>query len=159
MNSLYKINFKYQNLMLRALVLLPLVIILPLLEFLLVQWLAIQISNIIFYVASILIMFAVVFLLFRFTGSLFVKSGKFDIVNNCIVIEMGKKSFTISIDDIKKADCSQSGIYGVKFATLVIEYIQDDKEKHLQIMSVDLKKKALKDTDVWAVFEMVKSVI
>lgn len=48
MNSLYKINFKYQNLMLRALVLLPLVIILPLLEFLLVQWLAIQISNIIF---------------------------------------------------------------------------------------------------------------
>lgn len=149
-------EFKFQYFWARTFLLLPLIIVLPIVEYEI--FVRFKIFNLIFFLLfSIGITFIVAFKLYRRTGMIFIKTGYVTICDEKICIQKGKK-YIIEKGNIRNVEIKKIKIYDVCMAMFTLTYEKNYKKRKLYIYSEDVEK-SIKKCTLWGVYQEVKKYI
>ena len=122
------IKFKYQNYWCRVIFLLPLIVILPSIEIVVLESLGMDLKTVQFYMLSTIITFAVAFGLYKYTGALFTRQGTIEIDEEKICIYKGNKEECLKVESILKVECVERHLYGISFALFIVTHKINEKD-------------------------------
>ncbi len=146
-----KKEFKYNDIWLRCLVKVPFIFILTYLEYILYGD---KVSDGMFYILSIFIMFIFVTITNKLDGRLFIKTGCVFIDDKTIKFNL-KKEFIFDRDSIIEIEFKNIGIWNIYMSKIVITYKVGDKEKVFQVFSKDTKYNE-QDEELFEICSLIK---
>lgn len=145
-------SFVYQSYWLRVLILLPIIVILPLIEYIFLK----PIGNIFFWGGATVITFAVAFMLYKPLGAIIKSNGTMEFSDIEIIIHQKKNTY-IKIMNISDILCERRFLYGVEFCLLIISYINDEgKKRTIKIVSEDLNGRQIECCDLYKCYKQIE---
>lgn len=147
------IEFQYQNYWKRAFFLLPLIMILPYIEYELLEDVITGIFG--YLVICTIVTFLLAFTFYKHTNRWFTKGGTMKITDLEVYIECGKRKAQLS--EIKKVELEEKKLYGTRFGLLIITFVKAGKEEMYSIISEDLGTKKFEECSLWKCYEMLSS--
>lgn len=122
----------------------PLIFVLAICESITINKSGVDIADWQFYMISVLIMFALVYAVFRYTGRLYVRSGICRFDGESVLIQIKKKEIRITLKDIIRCECQEITVYGTKILVLLIKYRNSSSTGSVKLYSEDLGRKEKK---------------
>lgn len=151
------IEFKYQNIKLRMLSLIPFAVIWPLANSLLTDIL--DLTKLESGLVSLVLLYLVLRLVCLFNGKFFTKTGSVSLSETQTTMKLGKEELTIANDDILQLRAERIGVFGRKVACFKIKYKESGAEKIYSIYSDDLGVRNVQECSAWDVYATLKKDI
>lgn len=102
------------KILLRVLLFIPVIFALAVCESIIINKAGVDIADWQFYIISLLIMFVFVYVVFRYTGRFYVRSGICRFDRGSVLIQIKKKKIRITTMDIIRCECQEIAVYGTK---------------------------------------------
>lgn len=151
------IEFKYQNVRMRVLSLVPLAVLWPLINYLLTEMAGLKkIEGV---VISLIVLYVLMRCICRINGSLFTKDGYMNMNESQTSIKKGKEELTVANDDVLQLRAEKVSLFGRKIACFKIKYKEAEKEKIYHIYSDDLGYRNVQECSAWEVYAKLKKDI
>lgn len=150
-----QIHFRYQHYWMRALSLIPLIMILPLLEYGLLTALHINLPSIAFYVITVLIMYAFVNLCYPLAAGLFLDAGDLTLEGDTAVFQFKTQTVRIPCGSIAEISCDSVRLYRAALCRLTVVYQENSQMKDFKLFSEDLGTDCMQTTDVYRIYQLL----
>jgi len=155
------IKYKFQKYSFRAIVQVPVLFALAVVESKIWGMIFGEHLNIAFYIISLILTFVYLNCVYKYTEYPFLRIGNYEYFENeeSICLKKGKVQKYISINDIIDVKIYDVELFRIKAIQLCIEYYENSKKKKLTVISQDLKRCSKKDIELYKVYEDIIELI